>query len=62
MKHSLQPHPHLALRDKAPRALMHRPTQKYLILTHPVDVKDIKYVINYDFPNNIEDYGMPSLN
>ena len=22
----------------------------------PTDVKDIKYVINYDFPNNCEDY------
>jgi ATP-dependent RNA helicase DDX5/DBP2 len=21
-----------------------------------LDVKDIRYVINYDFPNNIEDY------
>ena len=21
-----------------------------------VDVKDVKYVINYDFPNNVEDY------
>ena len=21
-----------------------------------VDVKDIKFVINYDFPNNVEDY------
>ncbi|KAK9317651.1 P-loop containing nucleoside triphosphate hydrolase protein [Lipomyces starkeyi] len=22
----------------------------------PIDVKDIKYVINYDYPNNSEDY------
>jgi ATP-dependent RNA helicase DDX5/DBP2 len=26
------------------------------LLPNQTDVKDIKWVINYDFPNNIEDY------
>jgi hypothetical protein len=35
------------------------PTRSYLLHcsnTPSTDVKDIKYVINYDFPNNCEDY------
>lgn len=40
-------------------AYYHLSRLRLLVLLHqlsPLDVKDIKYVINYDFPNNVEDY------
>jgi ATP-dependent RNA helicase DDX5/DBP2 len=39
--------------------MSYAPTRSYLLHcsnTSSTDVKDIKYVINYDFPNNCEDY------
>ncbi|KAI0259869.1 hypothetical protein BC834DRAFT_591901 [Gloeopeniophorella convolvens] len=32
------------------------PVQRSLLCLRPSDVKDVGYVINYDFPNNCEDY------
>ena len=36
--------------------LLDFPSFKYILIKYFSDVSDIKYVINYDYPNNSEDY------